>query len=424
MWAFSLIFILSVCPSAHGGGKRIVVDAAGSGQFTSIQKALDSIHPENLDPVIVFIKRGTYREKLYITKSFVSLVGEDRDSTRIVFAELRSQWTQSRDNRPDGSEDEQDWGSAVMNIGGGATDVTIANLTVHNNYGGIHGTRAHQFTIRGFDATRIALLHCNVISDGGDAVALWNRKNGLYYHSNCYFEGWVDFVCPRGWCYITDSEFYGHNMSASIWHDGSANEDQKFVMRNSRFDGRPGFPLGRHHRDAQFYLIDCNFSDNMADRSLYAPNSPNLVPWRWGDRQYYYNCKRAGGDFEWFSDNLQKAEGKPHPDDITAVWTFNGTWDPESTLPSVLPFAAIPQPRNEAYEVNRTTVLRWIPAYNEDTQIIRFGQSNYPPVVASTRVREFHPDLLKPSTRYIWRIDTIVGKDTLKGITWTFTTGS
>ena len=153
------------------------------------------------------------------------------------------------------------------------------------------------------------------------------------------FEGWVDFVCPRGWCYITDSRFYGHNLSASIWHDGSSHKDQKFVIRYSQFDGVPGFPLGRHHRDAQFYLLDCIFSKNMADRPIYAPlNSPNMVLWNWGVRHYFFNCHREGGDFAWFGDNLSTAEGSPTPTDVTASWTFGGKWNPEITMPHVTPF--------------------------------------------------------------------------------------
>jgi hypothetical protein len=245
----------------------------------------------------------------------------------------------------------------------------------------------------------------------------------MYYHSNCYFEGWVDFVCPRGWCYITDSQFYGHNKSASIWHDGSSDKSQKFVIRNSTFDGRPDFPLGRHHRDAQFFLLDCRFSKNMADKPIYAPVSPNLVPWQWGDRQYYYQCERDGGNYGWFADNLDEAEGQPNPDSITAAWTFQGAWDPESTLPSVLPFAAIPQPRQDACHVDRNPVLRWIPARQQEIQLVRFGEVNEPPVVARVSEREFRTDPLKPSTRYVWRIDTVAGNDTLKGIPWTFSTG-
>lgn len=154
----------------------------------------------------------------------------------------------------------------------------------------------------------------------------------MYYHRNCYFEGYVDYVCPRGYCFIEESEFFGHNLTASIWHHG-VKKDHKFVIKNSKFDGVPGFPLGRHHRDAQFFLLDCTFSNNMADKDIFfAPsNPPRVLEWDM-DRNYFYNCHGSSIDYLWHADNLHEAEGSPKPSDITPQWTFNYLWDPVSIL--------------------------------------------------------------------------------------------
>jgi pectinesterase len=307
---------------------KIIVAQDGSGDFTTIQEAINSVPHHNMHTVTIIIKKGTYHEKLYITTSYLTLAGEDRDSTRIVYAELRKNWNQRRFGN--------DWGSAVVNIDSTVTDLTITNMTIYNNYGSLYHTEDHQFAIRG-GGTRVMLLGCNVIADGGDTVSLWNRQTGMYYHADCYFEGGVDFVCPRGWCYITDSKFYGRNLSASIWHDGSTNKDEKFVIRNSYFDGVKGFPLGRNHRDGQFFLLDCEFSANMADTPIYHPGSAP-TPLVWGPRYYYWNCHRETGDFSWFKDNLKDAEGSPDPSIIDAKWTFAGAWDPEASIPNVVPW--------------------------------------------------------------------------------------
>src|SRR5437867_4186453 len=230
---------------------EIVVAKDGSGDFRSIQAALDASPAHNATTVVIFIKKGVYNEKLFMANSYVTLLGEDRDNTRIVYAELRKTWNASHNG--------SDWGSATVNIDSTTRDITFANLTIYNNYGSLYGTHDHQFAIRGF-GTRVMILGCNVTADGGDTVSLWNREDGMYYHAECYFEGWVDYVCPRGWCYVTNSQFFGHNKpSASIWHDGSHDRRQKFVIRDSFFDGVSGFPLGRNHLDAQFYLISCTF---------------------------------------------------------------------------------------------------------------------------------------------------------------------
>ena len=163
----------------EGEAPVVVVAQDGSGHHTTVQAALDTIPDDNTTHTIVLVRRGTYREKLFVTKGHVSIVGEDRETTRIEFAELRRGW---RETHPD------DWGAAVVNIGPDVTDFVLANLTVRNDYGATHGDRDHQFAIRsGGNATRIAILHANVIADGGDTLSLWNAASGLSYHSDCYF---------------------------------------------------------------------------------------------------------------------------------------------------------------------------------------------------------------------------------------------
>jgi pectinesterase len=186
-----------------------------------------------------------------------------------------------------------------------------------------------------------------VLSRGADTVSFWRGDRGRCYQANCRLEGSVDFVCPRGWCYVTNCSFYEMKATAAVWHDGSKDKDMKFVLRNCRFDGTNGWNLARHHHDAQFYFLDCRFSKTMIDQPPFRVIYPldggtpgtndiqrntdldksNL----WGERSYFYNCHRDGGDYGWLTNNLSAAPGAPTPAQITAAWTFAGTWDPERT---------------------------------------------------------------------------------------------
>ncbi|MCX6167748.1 MAG: pectinesterase family protein [Ignavibacteriales bacterium] len=324
---FLIIFLLFLTQSScfTEVGVDLIVAKNGSGNYTTIQEAVNAAPLKSEKPFVIYIKDGVYNEKIFIEKNFITLIGEDRDSTIIIYAELRRNWIAEHPGN--------DWGSAVINIANGVTNLSIINLTVYNNYGSTHSMEEkpndHQFAIRG-GGTKVVILNCNVKADGGDTLSLWNTVDGMYYHANCYFEGWVDYVCPRGWCYITDSKFYGHNLTASIWHDGSNNPDQKFVIRNSTFDGVKDFPLGRNHRDGQFYLLDCKFSSNMADKPIYLAQPASS--YKWGERYFYFNCHRDGGDYNWFANNLNKAPGSPSPKEITAEWTFAGKWNPEKNI--------------------------------------------------------------------------------------------
>lgn len=415
----ALAACLTAAPSRQAPATRrpervdLVVAQDGSGDFRTIQAALDAVPEGNAAHKLILVRDGVYREKLFLTRSHVSLVGESREGTRIEYAELRRSWRQSH---PD------DWGAAVVNVGPEVTDLVLANLTVRNDYGRLSGDHDHQFAIRsGGNATRIALLHATVAADGGDTLSLWNGTSGLYYHADCDFEGWVDFVCPRGWAYVTDSRFFGHSLSAALWHDGSKDRDQKLVVRHSRFDGVPGFPLGRNHRDGQLYLLGAWFSRQMADQPIYLVSPPGS--YQWGARHYYSGCRREGGDYAWFADNLATAEGAPRDEEIDAAWTFGGRWDPEATLPAVLPFAALPRPENGWRFVDPAGArLRWTPARQGGAQRVRFGRSEPPPAVSQTAENAWDTGPLEPASRYFWRVDTVTKVGVVEGPSWAFET--
>ncbi len=397
-------------PAAASDSASLVVAQDGSGDYRSIQEALDAIPSDNAINRTILVRNGTYREKAFIRASHIALVGEDRDKTKIVFAELRRNW---RAAHPD------DWGAAVVNIATDATDIVIANLTVHNDYGRDNGDHDHQFAIRSMDnATRIAILNANVIADGGDTLSLWNRDAGLTYYADSYVEGWVDFLCPRGWAYATNSRFFGHDRNASIWHDGSHDRDSKFVIRHSEFDGVPGFALGRNHRDAQFYLIDDVFSANMADRAMYPEPAPD--PRQWGERYYYAGSHREGGDFDWFHDNLRTAAGSPRDEDLTAEAAFGGRWDP-ATIPAVLPFAAIPRPENGWRWVDPAGVLlKWTPGRNAVAQRLYFGTTAEPEFRTEQSATAFSTGALEPGRIYYWRVDSVTPAGVVVGPLWSF----
>ena len=313
------IFIIICFTTSFSQYKHFIsVAKDGSGDYNSITAAVESLPMFNYERVVIFVKNGTYNEKFRITQDYITLKGENRDSTIIEYNQLRTDWIANEDPI----------GPAVINIH--ADDIILENLTIKNTQPLIG---PHAFAIYG-DGTRTIILNCNVLSKGGDTVSLWNYKTGMYYHADCTFEGSVDYVCPRGWCFIKDSKFYEHLKTPSIWHAGGYDINQKFVLRNCTFDGVKGFQLGRHHYEAQFYLLNCEFSKNMADTPIYRVSYPDHPekdrPFNWGKRYYYYNCHRDGGDYNWFRNNLVTSENSPAPSDITPAWTFDNKWDPES----------------------------------------------------------------------------------------------
>lgn len=301
----------------------IVVDKNGNGDFTTVAESINSLPMFVYERTIIFIKNGIYEERIRIEQDNITLLGENRDSTIIQYNLLREDWNNNKD----------DIGPGVVNIFG--DDIIIENLTVENTQPQIG---PHAFAIYGM-GTRIILSRGNFISKGGDTVSLWDYKNGMYYHNDCYFEGAVDFVCPRGWCYIKNSKFYEHKKTASVWHAGGFDKTQKFVIVNSEFDGVKGFKLGRHHYESQFYFIGCTFSSNLADEPIYRVTYEDTTrnrPFNWGARYYFYSSQKAGEQFDWLSNNIDSSPEIESVDQVTPEWTFNYQWNPESLIPTKL----------------------------------------------------------------------------------------
>jgi len=330
-----LFCVLSAAKANAQANAAVIVDASGKGNFKNIQDAINSLPDSSATDRVIHIKKGVYHEKLFIAKSHIVLVGEDEKNTILSADIARDIW------RCSGHAD--DWGAATLNLRG--SDITLKNLTIINGYGFDHwqdtvvgclvngvvnqktvSINGHQMALRSFQTTRLKVIKCTLRAYGGDTVSPWNGTSGMYYFKDCTMEGGVDFYCPRGWAYAENCTFICHSKEAEIWQDGSKNRNQKTVLVGCTFKGDDGFKLGRYHLDSQFYLINCKFSNNMADAPVYQAASSKGV--QWGRRVYFYNCHRQGGDYAWFKDNLNTAYDSPSANDITATWAMDKQWDP------------------------------------------------------------------------------------------------
>ncbi|MBP6286690.1 MAG: pectate lyase [Ferruginibacter sp.] len=310
--------------------KQITVAPDGSGDFRSIQEAINSLPVAAKEQRVILIKNGIYKEKIFIDKDFITLKGEDPEKTIVTIAQARDEWR---------CDNKDDYGTATLNLKG--SDISLENLSFINSYGKDNTKErsiacasdsgktktirpyGHQMALRSFNTTRLIVKNCIFRAYGGDTVSPWNTDNGMFYFKDCIMEGGVDFYCPRGWALAENCTFICRDKNAAIWHDGSRYERSKTVLVNCKFMGDDDFKLGRYHRDAQFYLLNCSFAKNMADADIYLVPTNNTI--LWGRRVYYYNCKKEGGDYAWHKNNLPAGFGI---NDFNVPWVYDHKWDP------------------------------------------------------------------------------------------------
>ena len=106
--------------------QQVTVASDGSAQFRTIQAALESLPNDAARPRTVYIKNGTYREKVSIdNKSKIILKGQSEKGVILTLALARDAW------RCEAASNNDDWGVATLNLRN-APDITLENLTVVN----------------------------------------------------------------------------------------------------------------------------------------------------------------------------------------------------------------------------------------------------------------------------------------------------
>ena len=161
--------------------KLITVAQDGSGNYKTVQAALNAIPVGNNKPVEIDIKKGIYKEQLTLAngKSFVTLKGEDKTNTILTFDNHTGIITGKGDTI-------NTYTSASFFIN--ADNFTAYNITFQNNAGFTAGQAVAVFA----NGDRQRYFNCSFI--GFQDVLFCSKKDTRQYFKDCYIEGTTDFI--------------------------------------------------------------------------------------------------------------------------------------------------------------------------------------------------------------------------------------
>lgn len=154
------------------------VAADGSGQYKTVQAALNTLSNSNTTPTQIRIKPGTYREKLSVTKPFVTFCGETGKTTSTILTYSDGASTLNSSGVAIGTS-----GSASITIK--TNDVSMENITIENSFG--VGSQAVALLAQG---QRLQFRNCRLL---GNQDTLYTHS-GTQYYRNCHIQGTVDFI--------------------------------------------------------------------------------------------------------------------------------------------------------------------------------------------------------------------------------------
>ncbi|MGC4806408.1 pectinesterase family protein [Micromonospora sp. DT233] len=177
-------------------GRSAVVARDGSGDFTSVQAAVNAVPAGNSARFTITIKPGTYRELVTIPadRPYVSFVGSTGNARDVVITYDNASGTPKPGGGTYGTS-----GSASVTIDG--HDFTATHLTFSNSF----DEAAHDYGAEQAVAvlTRADRLVFDDVRFLGNQDTLYhnsasNSAIGRAYFRGCYVEGDVDFVFGRG----------------------------------------------------------------------------------------------------------------------------------------------------------------------------------------------------------------------------------
>ncbi|WP_416976233.1 pectinesterase family protein [Streptomyces sp. T028] len=252
----------------------LTVAADGTGQYRTVQAAVNAVPANNTSRVVISVKPGTYREvvKVPANKPHVTIqgTGGSRKDTTIVYGNAAGM------TKPDGSGTYGTPGSATVSVL--SDDSQVRNLTVTNDFDeSKHQDIANQAVALLTQADRIWLdgVIVNGDQDTLEMETAAKDKLGRVYISNSYITGNVDFIFGRATAVIDRSVITlkkrWNGTSAGYVTAPSTPADRKGILINrstvngdvssaSFFLGRNWHPGGDTAVDPQTTVRDSSLS--------------------------------------------------------------------------------------------------------------------------------------------------------------------
>jgi pectinesterase len=181
--------LLLLVMAGTAAGKDLVVDAAGKGDFKTVQAAIDAVPAGNAEPVRIVILAGTYEERLTIPRDrpHITLAGQGKPEATVLTYHLKSSDPRpvppGATTAPAGTVGTTGSASTTVN----ANDFTAENLTFANSAGDNVGQAVAIKT----NGDRLVFKNCRFL---GFQDTLYPAGGGRVYFKDCYITGDTDFI--------------------------------------------------------------------------------------------------------------------------------------------------------------------------------------------------------------------------------------
>jgi pectin methylesterase-like acyl-CoA thioesterase len=310
------------------GTTKLTIAADGSGDFCTVQGAVDFIPDGNTTPTTLFIRKGIYSGLVCIVnKNALTFTGEDRKQTVIEYA---------NNARFNPAADQGVYHRGVF-LARNCNDLTLSNLTIRDTTPR-GGSQAEAIILNGSPNAHATLTDVDLYSFQ-DTLQI----NSQAYLSDCYIEGDVDFMWGSGPSFFENCHCYGTRSKGYYTQIRNTAANHGYVFHHCTLDGPPGITgmfLSRidpsRFAHSEVVLIDCVLGKSVGAAGWLlnkSNNAPDVHFWE-------YNSQDADGNPIDVTHRLAASRQLSLPGDAETIghysdpaWVLGG-WNPVQTRPA------------------------------------------------------------------------------------------
>lgn len=226
----------------------IVVAKDGTGNYNTIQEAINAVPDFRKKETTIFIKNGVYKEKLVLaeSKTSITFIGQSIDSTIITYDDYNQK-------KNIFGEDKGTSGSSGFFIYG--PGFSAENITFSNTAGAV-GQAVAVFVA----GDRAKFKNCRFLGFQ-DTLYTYGRESRQYYN-HCYIEGTVDFIFGSSTAVFDSCTIFGKRSGFYTAASTPENKNYGYVFLHCNITGdaaASSYFLGRPWRPfAKTVFMFCN----------------------------------------------------------------------------------------------------------------------------------------------------------------------
>ena len=308
-----LLLLLAVVSAAWAQERQdtIVVSRDGTGNFRTLQEAIESARAFMDYTVTIYVKNGVYKEKVIVPSwvENIDIIGEDRDKTIITYddhANINKMGT---------------FRTYTVKVEG--SDITFKNLTIENN-----AAQLGQAVALHTEGDRLKFINCRIL--GNQDTIYTGAKFTRLYFKDCYIDGTTDFIFGPSTALFEDCII--HSKRNSYVTAASTPKEAKYgyVFKHCKLTAEPGVDkvyLGRPWRPYAYTLfIECELGKHIV-----------LAGWHnWGKQSNeetarymeYKNTGEGANASERVAWSKQLTKKEAEAVTVDAIFRTQSDWDP------------------------------------------------------------------------------------------------